>query len=151
MNVTIRPYAHRDLGRVLQMWERLNGHAGSLTIDEGVDLLQSEPAVRLVAEMDGELTGMALGSTSAAVGWVHRLTVEPRHEREVADPLMEALEAHLADAGARRLQAIGAGEEPARHYLERRDFRPIDGTLYMERFISPTTAVPTGLVEVLAE
>ena len=148
MNVTIRPYEHRDLGRVLQMWERLNGHAGSLTIDEAVDLLQSEPAVTLVAEADGELMGMALGSASAAVGWVHRLSVEPRHEHEVAERLMEALEAHLAEAGARRLQAIVAGDEPARHHLERRDFRPIDGTLYLERLISPTNAVPSGLVEV---
>src|SRR5512144_1536311 len=105
------------------MWERLNGQAGSLTIDEAVDLLQSDPAVTLIAEVDGELMGMALGSTSGAVGWVHRLSVEPRHEQEIAERLLEALEERLAEAGARRLQAIVAGAEPARHQLERRDFR----------------------------
>lgn len=148
MNVTIRPYEHRDLGRVLQIWEHLNGHAGSLSIDEAVDLLQSEPAVSLVAEVDGELKGMALGSTSGAVGWVHRLSVEPPHQDEVSERLMEDLEAHLAESGARRLQAIVAGDEPARGQLERRDFRPVEGTLYLERMIASVNAVPSGLVEV---
>ncbi len=148
MNVTIRPYEHRDLGRVLQMWERLNGHAGSLTVDEAVDLLQSDPAVTLVAEVDGELMGVALGSTSGAIGWVHRLSVEPRHQEEVAERLMETLELQLAERGARRLQAIVSGEEPAREQLEHRDFRPIDRVLYMERLITPTVAVPSGLAEV---
>ena len=148
MNVTIRPYEHRDLGRVLQMWERLNGYAGSLTVDEAVDLLQSPPAVTLVADVEGDVVGLALGSTSAAVGWIHRLTVEPRCGPDVAERLMEELEAHLAQAGARRLQAIVAGEEPARRQLESRDFRPIDGTVYLERMISPVNVVPSGLVEV---
>ena len=148
MNVTIRPYQHQDLGRVLQMWDRLNGHAGCLTTDQAVDLLQSDPAVTLVAELEGELVGMALGSTSAAIGWVHRLSVEPRNDREVAERLMEDLEAHLAEAGARKLQAIVADEDPAREYLERRDFRRVNGTMYLERPISPVSAVPSGLADV---
>ena len=119
-----------------------------MSIDEAVDLLQSEPAVSLVAEVDGELKGMALGSTSGAVGWVHRLSVEPPHQDEVSERLMEDLEAHLAESGARRLQAIVAGDEPARGQLERRDFRPVEGTLYLERMIASVNAVPSGLVEV---
>ena len=84
MNVTIRPYEHGDLGRVLQLWERANGsHGGDLSTDEAVDLMHSAPAVTLVAEADGELVGAALGSSSAAVGWVHRLVVDrdPATER----------------------------------------------------------------------
>jgi transitional endoplasmic reticulum ATPase len=148
MNVRIRPYEHEDLGRVLQLWERHDGRAGSLTTDQAVDLLQSRPAVTLVAEVEGELVGMALGSTSAAIGWIHRVSVEPPYEGEVAEPLMEDLEAHLAEAGARKLQAIVVDQEPAREYLERRDFRRVDGTLYLERPVSPVSEVPSGLVEV---
>ena len=89
MNVTIRAYEHGDLGRVLQLWERANGsHGGDLSTDEAVDLMHSGPAVTLVAEADGELVGVALGSSSAAVGWVHRLVVDriPRpRERSRSD------------------------------------------------------------------
>jgi transitional endoplasmic reticulum ATPase len=148
MNVKVRPYEHQDLGRVLQMWDRFNGHAGSLTTDQAVDLLQSPPAVTLVAEVEGDLVGMALGSTSGAIGWIHRLSVEPPHEDQVAERLMEDLEAHLAEAGARKLQAIVADREPAREHLERRDFRRVEGTLYLERPVSSVSEVPSGLVDV---
>ena len=151
MNVTIRPYEHGDLGRVLQLWERANGsHGGDLSTDEAVDLMHSAPAVALVAEADGELVGVALGSASAAVGWVHRLVVDrdPATEREVAERLMEELEARLTDAGARRLNAIVSDGDSAREHLERRDFRAVDGAVHLARVISPVSSVPTGLTEV---
>lgn len=150
MNIAIRPYEHSDLGRVLQLWERADGrHGGDLSTDEAVDLMHSDPAVTLVAESDGELVGMALGSSSAAVGWVHRLVIQPDPAtgHEVAERLMEELEARLTDAGVRRLHAIVADGEPARDHLERRDFRAVDG-VHLERVISPVSVVPTGLTEV---
>ena len=151
INVTIRPYEHRDLGRVLQLWERADGfHEGDLATDEAVDLMHSDPAVVLVAEVEDELVGMVLGSASAAVGWVHRLAVQPDpvNEQLVAERLLEGLEARLADAGARKLQTIVSDGEPAREHLERRDFRSVDDAVYLERALATVSAVPSGLTEV---
>lgn len=151
MNLTIRPYEYGDLGRVLQLWERADGfHGGDLSTDEAVDLMHSDPAVALVAETEGEMVGMVLGSALATVGWVHRLALQPDpvNEREVAECLLEALEVRLADLGVRRLQTIVADGEPARTHLERRDFHSVGGALYLERRISAVSAVPSGLTEV---
>lgn len=150
MKVAIRTYDHADLGRVLQLWERVDGDgAGVLSIDEAVDLMHSEPAVALVAEIEGEIVGMALGSASAAVGWVYRLAVQPdaANEREVAERLLEQLEARLAEAGARKLSSLAANGQ-GREHLERRDFRAVEEAVYLERTVSSIVAVPSGLADV---
>ncbi|CAN5568988.1 hypothetical protein BH20ACT15_BH20ACT15_01860 [soil metagenome] len=148
---TIRPYEHRDLGRVLQLWERAgDGGGGSLTVDEAVDLMNSDSAVTLVAEIEGELVGMALGGSSSAVGWVYRLAVQPdaTNEEAIADDLLEQLETRLAEAGVRKLSTVVARDEQTLAHLERRDFRLVDKAVYLERAVSPTASVPSGLAEV---
>lgn len=152
MNSAIREYEHRDLGRVLQLWERAGGErngGGGLTVDEAVDLMNSEASVTLVAETEGELVGMAMGGASSAVGWVHRLVVAPdaANERPVAEDLLEALESRLAEAGARKLFSVVAEGEQTREHLEWRDFRAVKGAVYLERAVSPTATVPSGLAD----
>ena len=153
MKATIRPYQPADLGRVLQLWERageVGDGPGGLTVDQAVDLIQSDSAFVLVAEIEGELVGMALGTTASAIGWVHRLAVitDSVNEAEVADGLLEELEARFAEAGARKVVTIVEDGNRAREHLDRRDYRVADGSLYMERQIPPALAVPTGLSEV---
>lgn len=153
MKATIRPYQPADLGRVLQLWERaeeVGDGPGGLTVDQAVDLIQSDSAFALVAEIQGELVGMALGTTASAIGWVHRLAViaDSVNEAEVADGLLEELEARFAEAGARKVGTVVEDGRRAREHLDRRDYRVADGSLYMERQIPPALAVPTGLSEV---
>ena len=153
MNSTIRPYEHRDLGRVLQLWERSGGESGGgggLTVDEAVDLMNGDGSITLVAEVEGEIVGMALGSASSAVGWVYRLAVLPdaANEEAVAEELLEQIETRLAEAGVRKLATVVADGEQTREHLERRDFRAVPDAVYLERAVSPTATVPSGLAEV---
>jgi N-acetylglutamate synthase-like GNAT family acetyltransferase len=107
MRGTIRAYQPGDLASILRLWEQLGlvpvGDDG-LTLDEAVELISSGIASTLVAEQDGELVGVAVGSVTAAVGWVYRLSVVPGAEGgELAQQLVSELELKLAEGGARKL------------------------------------------------
>lgn len=153
MEAVIRDYRPEDLGRVLQLWERSgpDGAAeGVLTLDQSVDLLSSDSAAALVAEVSGEIVGMALGSVVAAVGWVHRLALLPDQadEQRLADQLLESLESRLAEAGARGLNAVVDGDGGVRGHLQRRDYRAVAGAVPLRREVPAMLAVPSGLAEV---
>lgn len=105
-----------------------------LTLVEAVELVGSDAASTLVAERDGEVIGVALGSVAAAVGWIYRLTVPARPDGdELAQRLLSELELKLAEGGARKLatavheasaplaafQRYGYRVTPAMRYLER--------------------------------
>lgn len=122
IKATIRPYRREDLGRVLHLWELVGAEGPAeppaLTLDEAVDLTQAEDAIALVAEIENEIVGTILGSGSAAVGWIHRLTVLPdrQHASRVADDLVEQLELRLAEQGVRKIGAlVESGDHVARH------------------------------------
>jgi transitional endoplasmic reticulum ATPase len=151
MNATIRPYRAEDLGRVLDLWQRQDDERAQpgLTLDQAVDLLHSGPAIALVADREGEIVGAVLGSSAAAIAWVHRLTVlpDPVHETEIAEALIEQLEALFAEAGVRRIGAVVADGGAAREQLERRDYRETGSSRYLERTIPTTLAVSTELAD----
>ncbi|MGC1814208.1 MAG: hypothetical protein WA696_08745, partial [Solirubrobacterales bacterium] len=69
---TIRDYEPGDLGRVLDLWDRADesGEAGGLTLDQAVDVMSSGPSATVVAEIEGDIVGSVIGSSSAAIGWV---------------------------------------------------------------------------------
>src|SRR5512139_525174 len=127
---TIRDYEPGDLGRVLDLWGRADesGEAGGLTLDQAVDLMSSGPSATVVAEIEGDIVGSVIGSSSAAIGWVHRLTVLPglSEEMAIADGLLARIEQLLAGRGARRLGALVTEGERSRKHLERWDYRPSD-------------------------
>ena len=68
---------------------------------------------------------MGWGTTASAIGWVHRLAVitDSVNEAEVADGLLEELEARFAEAGARKVVTIVENGSRAREHLDRRDYR----------------------------
>ena len=148
---TIRDYEPGDLGRVLDLWGRADesGEAGGLTLDQAVDLMTSGPAATVVAEIEGDIVGSVIGSSSAAIGWVHRLTLLPglSEEAALADGLLARIEQVLAGRGVRRLGALVTDGERSREHLERWDYRPTD-VGYLERPVAATTSVPTDLAAV---
>lgn len=146
MKATIRPYDSRDLGQVLKLWERTIDPAlaaDGLTVDQAVDLMRSGSAVALVAEIDGAIVGMTVGTTSAALGWVHRLTVLPDHgDGEVSRQLLEHLEPRLSERGARKVATLVREDDVVRDTLERRRYQVSQSLVYLERELPPTPEHP---------
>ena len=144
----IRPYRQDDLGRVMQLWERVDPFERPDAVDEAVDLLSSDSAITIVADADGELVGTALASYSGARGWVHKLTLSGDHaqQADLAGRLLEVLEAGLAEAGARTVGAI-VRHAPTREHLERGEYRPEETATYLVRRLPVARKPPRGLVE----
>lgn len=134
---TIRTYEPADLSAILNLWENMGfiptGGDG-LTLDQAVELMNSNPASTLVAERDSEVVGVAIGGVMAAVGWIYRFTVSGDSDgSEVSQQLLGELELKLAEAGARKVATVveegaaslpeltryGYGAFPAMRYLER--------------------------------
>lgn len=152
MRATVREYRPQDLGPVLKLWQRAldsSATADELTVDQAVDLMSSNAAATVVAEDDGEVVGMAVGSVSAALGWVHRLTVLPdgHSTPEVAGDLLEELEVRLGERGARKVATLVRDTDRIRPALEGRQYRVADDVRYMERDLPPAAAGPDSLAD----
>ena len=150
MNVTIRTYQPRDLSPILRLWEH-EASAGSdrLTLDQAVELISSGSAIGLVAERDGEVVGVALGSVAAAVGWIHRLTISADHDGDhVGRELLNGLELQLADSGARRIATAVRASTRTEAELVRQGYRSAPAMRYLERELPAIgAAVPAALEE----
>ena len=111
--------------------------------------MNSGPSATVVAEIEGEIVGTVIGSSSAAIGWVHRLILLPglSEETAIADGLLARIEQLLAGRGARRLGALVTEGERSHKHLERWDYRPSD-VGYLGRPVTATTSVPTDLAAV---
>ena len=131
MRAAIRDYRPDDLARVLDLWQRsglLPVGADGLTLDQAVDLMGSAPAVTLVAELEGEVVGVAIGTAASVVGWIYRVTIAPElGDAQVTDQLLERLEGALAERGARKLSTVVAVRDAIVEQLEGRGFRLVSG------------------------
>ncbi len=152
MRAAIRDYRPDDLARVLDLWQRsglLPVGADGLTLDQAVDLMGSAPAVALVAELEGDVVGMAIGTAASVVGWIYRVTIAPElGDAQVADQLLERLEGALAERGARKLSTVVAMSDAIVEQLEGRGYRLVERLRYLERQIPATVPVRAALVEV---
>jgi AAA+ superfamily predicted ATPase len=152
MTGTIRAYQSGDLASILRLWERsglVPVGADGLTLDQAVELISSGVASTLVAERNGEVVGVAMGSVTAAVGWIYRLSVVPGAEGdELAQQLVSELELKLAEGGARKLAtAIQEASSPLAAF-ERYGYRTAPAMRYLERDLPAIgTSVPAALEE----
>lgn len=149
--VTVRPmpsvrrYRDRDLGRVVQLWERegmVPSGPDGLSVDEAIDLLASPAAEALVAEERDRLIGVALGAVNGPVGTVFRVT----GDGAVWDRLLDELEARLAERGARRL-VVRVEDETLRERLVDRGFQRLDVADVLQREVPGTVAGPGAVSE----
>ncbi len=78
MRASVRDYQSDDLAAVFDLWQRADslpvGRDG-LSADQAVELISSQAAVTLVAEAEGDVVGVVLGSAAGPIGWIHRLTL----------------------------------------------------------------------------
>ncbi len=140
----IRDYRHEDLGRVVGLWEQEGvvpiGPDG-LTVDEATDLMASDDAEVLVADLDGDIVGVAVGAVSGVVGVVFRIL----GDGEVAARLLTRLEERLADRGARKLIAELDRSTEGCERLAEHGYRVVEERVILERPMPSTTAGPSAV------
>jgi AAA+ superfamily predicted ATPase len=143
MRAAVRAYTPQDLSAVLQLWDAAGclprGDDG-LSVDDAVELIGSEQAVTVLAEADGRLVGMALGTASAPTAWIHRVAVAGDDAADVADHLVEHLEAEFTERGARRVASVGPFG-----WLERRGYTSDPTLVYVGRELSPVAKAPQAI------
>ncbi|MDQ4098565.1 MAG: ATP-binding protein, partial [Actinomycetota bacterium] len=137
---------------VLRLWEEpapLSAGDG-LTVDQAVELINAESSMVVVAEEGaGNVVGVAVGETSAIVGWVVKLAVSTAapDRAQIADKLLDDLEARLADQRIRKLAILVADDDQSRGELEQRGYRPAPSLVYLERDIGPSVSLPESVAE----
>lgn len=142
----VRDYRERDLGRVVELWERENAvpvGPDGLTVDEAMDLMASSDVQVLVAEERDLIVGVVVGAVNGPVGTVFRLLGRP----DVTGRLLDELEALLAERGARKLAARLHHDHPLRDQLIDRGFQSPDGTILLEREVAGTIVGPRAVAE----
>jgi AAA+ superfamily predicted ATPase len=152
MKTSVRPFRAQDLGRVLRLWEETTPvpTGDLLTVDDAVDLINADSSVAVVAEgTSGDVVGVAVGESSAVVGWIRKVAVAPgiAGPVEIARKLLDDLESRLVDRGARKLAVLvdaGDGQDG----LEQRGYRTAPSVVYLERDVPPGVTLPDGVVEV---
>jgi ribosomal protein S18 acetylase RimI-like enzyme len=110
----IRTGTVADLPAVLDLWARSTAptHTDDRPALEG--LLRHDAGSLIVAEDAGAVVGSVVAAWDGWRGTIHRLAVDPSYRRRgLGLRLLEAAEAHLAESGARRLQAVVREDDPA--------------------------------------
>ena len=85
MSVFVRPYRDRDLPALLRLWGRVaetTRAPGLVSVDDAVDLLDADGAVRVVADEDDDVVGLGLGVGAGAAivpahAWLPAAMVAP--------------------------------------------------------------------------
>jgi len=114
METTIRCARATDVPDVLALW-RESGAEPTHTDDAEslLRLIRHDPEALVVAEVGDHIVGSVIAAWDGWRGSVYRLVVSPGHRRGgLGRRLVEAAETRLADAGARRSQAIVVETDP---------------------------------------
>lgn len=133
MKCSIRPMRPADYAAVRAVWEaaglsiRPAGRDTEVTISAQ---LRQFSDTYLVAERDGRIVGVVLGTHDGRKGWINRLAVHPDYQRQgLARRLVEACEAALAAHGIEIFAALVEPGHDASEALMRAagydDFGPI--------------------------
>lgn len=147
MKATIRPFDGDDFGGVLRLWQEQDRQAvgaDGLTLDQAIELLRAEGAVAVVAETNGEISGVGLAMVVGPTAWIFRLAASDDDE---LGALVSDLESRLTERGGRRVVAF-APDTDTRAELERREYRALDGALYFERVLPDRVIAGTALSDV---
>ena len=116
-----------------------------LSVDEAVALIGSEHAVTVVAEADGRLVGMVLGTATTPTAWIHRVAVAGEDPAEVADDLLEYLEAEFTERGVRHVASTAPVDGGPRDWLERRGYEADPALVHVQRTLSPSARAPHAI------
>ncbi|HCP62898.1 MAG TPA: AAA family ATPase, partial [Actinobacteria bacterium] len=150
MTVTIRPYRAQDLGLIVELLRRSSDDGSNRDLQEAVELLSSDDATALVADAQGEIVGIVLGTAFGTGGWIHRLAIAAGPDRDaVAARLLDRFEADLAERGLGRLFARAErGDAGVRGLLDARGYREVDDVVMLERELPSSIPGSVALADV---
>jgi ribosomal protein S18 acetylase RimI-like enzyme len=119
--VEIRPYSESDETGVVELWREVFPDAPSWNIPEA-DIARKLTVQRelfLVATIEEEIVGTAMGGYDGHRGWVYYVVVSPRYRRQgIGTALMKRVEEGLMQLGCPKvnLQVRASNEEVVRFY-----------------------------------
>ena len=111
----IRPLDELDLGRVVQIDERITGIYRPEVWEQRVGYyLRRDPEASQVAEVDGKVVGFMLGDLRAGEfgleepsGWIERFGIDPDHRgQDLGRKMFHAIRAHFEARGARSVRTL---------------------------------------------
>lgn len=104
--MVIRPYKESDEQAVAQIWREVfpDSPAWNRPEDDIRRKLAIQRELFLVAEIDSEIVGTAMGGYDGHRGWVYYVTVDPRYQlKGIGAALMHHVEQELAKSGCPKL------------------------------------------------
>ncbi|MHB8611267.1 MAG: AAA family ATPase [Candidatus Dormibacteraceae bacterium] len=126
----------------------MSSGADGLTIEQAVDLIGSNSGVSLVALLEHEVAGVALGTVNSGLGWINEITVGPGEnpDQELVHELIEQLETRLAERGAHKAAAVVREDQAIRSQLEDHGYRACRDMVYLDRHLASVVA-PSAVSE----
>lgn len=123
----IRPYEEVDEAAVAALWREVFPDAPAWNHPE-TDIRRKLAVQReafLVAVVDGELVGTAMGGYDGHRGWVYYVVVSPNHRRQgIGAALMEGVEERLARIGCPKINLqVRATNDEVVCFYERLGYR----------------------------
>ena len=99
----------------------------------------------VLAEADGRLVGMVLGTATAPTAWIYRVAVAEVDPADVADRLLEFVEAEFSERGARHVASVAPADGGPRDWLERRGYEADPALVHVQRELSPIARAPQAI------
>ena len=126
----IRPYTETDESSVASLWERVFPDSPPWN-DPRQDIrrkLSVQRELFLVAAIDGEVVGTAMGGFDGHRGWVYYVAVDPDRRRSgIGAALMDRVEQGLRERGCSKLNLqVRSGNTGAVRFYERLGFEVED-------------------------
>jgi len=122
--ILIRPMRAEDYPSVRQLWQETSLPVRPSGRDSHAALLKQLkqfPSTYLVAERQGRLVGVVLGTHDGRKGWINRLAVRPEYQRQgLGQRLLAACERALYTQGIEIIAAfVERGNAPSAAFFER--------------------------------
>lgn len=127
LNVQIRPFLDSDEAAVAALWREV--FPGSPAWNHPETDIRRKLAVQrdlfLVAVLDSEIVGTAMGGYDGHRGWVYYVAVSPRHRRHgIGTALMTGVEEGLARIGCPKLNLqVRASNDQVVAFYERLGYK----------------------------
>lgn len=130
--IVTRPFKKADYPAVIALWQ-LTGipckPGGRDSKDKILKEITKPGTLFLVAELAGQVIGVALATHDGRKGWINRLAVQPEHQgRGLASRLLAEAENHLHNCGMEIITCLIEDDNPhsmeffrRKEYVEHRD------------------------------
>ena len=131
----LRDYHHEDLDQAIVVWDQSRGNGTTESVFSVAEVVAAaragQPAV--VAEVDGEVVGMAVAQVQGERAWILLVALASRwRQRGIGSALLSDLERRLRSAGVRRICAVLPEAATGSSALENSGYVRRDGLIYYE-------------------